>query len=122
MDAEWGSVCPFLVAYTIGTDFRPTSRRYRAADIACFDRYGRARTPSGLGVVDEIDLRAKPDAVRAAIELLDPPSDRWRFDPEQVPGGGRLRLHAPVGPGSDPSTTLVDVRRTLETLAQQLKN
>jgi nitroreductase len=115
-------ICLFPVAYTIGTDFSPTSRRYPAPDIAYFDRFGRTKTSSGPGVVDEIDLKAKPDAVRAAIESLDSPSDRWRFDLEQVPGGSRLRLHAPVDPGDDPSAALAEVRQTLDSLAQQLKS
>ena len=114
-------ICLFPVAYTIGTDFKPTSRRYPAPDIAYFDRYGRTKTQSGPGVVDEIDLKAKPDAVRAAIESLDSSSDHWRFDLEQVPGGSRLRLHAVVGPGGDPSTALAEVRRTLDTLARRLE-
>ena len=115
-------ICLFPVAYTIGTDFKPTSRRYPAADIAYFDRYGRTKTASGPGVVDEIDLKARPDAVRAAIEAFDVPSDQWRFDLEQVPGGSRLRLHAPVEAGSDPSKALAEVRQTLDALAQQLKS
>ena len=114
-------ICLFPVAYTIGADFKPTSRRYPAPDIAYFDRYGRTKTQSGPGVVDEIDLKAKPDAVRAAIESLDSSSDHWRFDLEQVPGGSRLRLHAAVGPGGDPSTALAEVRRTLDTLARRLE-
>ena len=114
-------ICLFPVAYTIGADFKPTSRRYPAPDIAYFDRYGRTKTQSGPGVVDEIDLKAKPDAVRAAIESLDSSSDHWRFDLEQVPGGSRLHLHAVVGPGGDPSTALAEVRRTLDTLARRLE-
>ena len=113
-------ICLFPVAYTIGTDFKPTSRRYPARDIAYFDRYGRTKTQSGPGVVDEIDLKAKPDAVRAAIESLDGAPDHWRFDVEQVPGGSRLRLHAPVAPADNPSAALAEVRQTLEALAQQL--
>lgn len=113
-------ICLFPVAYTIGTDFTPTSRRYPAADIAYFDRYGRTRSQSGPGVVDEIDLKAKPDAVRAAVESLDVPADTWRFDLEQVPGGSRLRLHAPVGPCDDSSAVLAEVRRTLDTLAVRI--
>ncbi|MCY3947901.1 MAG: hypothetical protein OXF61_01725 [Acidimicrobiaceae bacterium] len=115
-------ICLFPVAYTIGTDFTPTSRRYPAADIAYFGRYGRTETQSGPGVVDEIDLKAKPDSVRAAIESLDVPADTWRFDLEQVPGGSRLRLHAPVDPDADPSAALAVVRQTLDKLAQQLKS
>jgi len=115
-------ICLSPVAYTIGADFTPTSRRYPAADIAYFDRYGRTKTQSGPGVVDEIDLQAKPDSVRAAIESLDVPADTWRFDLEQVPGGSRLRLHAPVDPGADPFAALAAVRQTLDKLAQQLKS
>lgn len=114
-------ICLFPVAYTIGTEFKPTSRRYPAEEIAYFDRYGRTRTQSGPGVVDEIDFRAKPDAVRAAIESLDSTSDHWRFDLEQVPGGSRLRLHARVDPGRDPTAELAEVRRTLDALDQRLE-
>jgi len=113
-------ICLFPVAYTIGTEFTPTSRRYPAEDIAYFDRYGRTKTTSGPGVVDEIDLKAKPDAVLAAIESLDSSSDQWRFDIEQVPGGSRLRLHARVDADTDPSARMADVRRRLDLVARRL--
>lgn len=113
-------ICLFPVAYTIGTDFKPTSRRYPAREIAYFDRYGRTRTPTGQGVVDEVDLKAKPDAVRAVLDSLDPSPD-WRFDLEQVPGGSRLRLHAPVEADTDASTMLAALRRTLDRVALQLE-
>ena len=90
------------------------------ADITCFDRYGRTKTQREPGVVDEIDLKAKPDAVRAVTESLDVPFNHWRFDLEQVLGGSRLHLHAALGPGGDSPTVLVEVRRTLDRLAQRL--
>ncbi|MGI9597167.1 MAG: nitroreductase family protein [Acidimicrobiales bacterium] len=115
-------ICLFPVAYTIGTDFKPTSRRYPARDIAYFDRYGRTRTEAGPGVVDEIDLKAKPDVVRSAVESLDPVSSRWRFDLEQVPGGTRLRLHASVDADRDPAAELAEVRAALGSLASRLES
>lgn len=113
-------ICLFPVAYTIGTDFKPTARRYLADDIAYFDRYGHTRSPRGPGVVDEVDLKAKPDLVQAAIDSLDSVPDHWRFDLEQVPGGSRLRLHAPVEDGADSSATLTEVRATLDQVTTRL--
>ncbi len=114
-------ICLFPVAYTVGTDFKPTSRRYPAREIAYFDRYGRTRMTGGAGVVDEIDLKAKPDLVKAAAETLDELSDRWRLDVGQVPGGSRVRLHAAVGSGDDPAAVLAEVRNALQMLARQLE-
>ncbi|MFT5268381.1 MAG: nitroreductase, partial [Acidimicrobiales bacterium] len=34
-------ICLFPVAYTVGTEFKATSRRYPAREITYFDRYGR---------------------------------------------------------------------------------
>ncbi|MGH1492533.1 MAG: nitroreductase family protein [Acidimicrobiales bacterium] len=113
-------ICLFPVAHTIGTDFKPTSRRYPARDIAYFDRYGRTKTSGGPGVVDEVELKAKPDAVRTAIESLDSVFEHWRFDVEQVPGGSRLRLHAPVDASHNPSAKMAEVRRTLDLLVERL--
>ena len=112
-------ICLFPVAYTVGTDFKPTSRRYPAREIAYFDRYGRTRMAGGPGVVDEVDLKAKPDAVRAAIDALNVSAPDQRFDIEQVPGGSRVRLHASVDDG-DPAAVLMQVRHTLGLLTEHL--
>ncbi len=129
---EVTQICLFPVAYTVGVDFKATGRRYPAREIAYFDRYGRTRLDSGAGVVDEIDVKAKPDAVRAAIEGIeaDGASDSGhRFDIEQVPGGSRVRLHrrrsnAGQDDGeadSDSGADLAIVRRTLDLLAERLR-
>lgn len=65
-------ICLFPVAYTVGTDFKATSRRYPAREIAYFDRYGRTleneRGPAlsmadGPGQMVEVDIKAKPEVV-----------------------------------------------------------
>lgn len=65
-------ICLFPVAYTVGTDFKATSRRYPARDITYFDRYGhtiaegRSEPRSivdGPGQLVEIDIKARPEIV-----------------------------------------------------------
>jgi len=65
-------ICLFPVAYTLGTDFKATSRRYPARDITYFDRYGLTlaeersepiELANGPGVVVECDIKAKPEVV-----------------------------------------------------------
>ena len=65
-------ICLFPVAYTVGTDFKATGRRYPARDITYFDRYGRTLAhqhseprslADGPGVVVETDIKARPEAV-----------------------------------------------------------
>ena len=65
-------ICLFPVAYTVGTDFKATSRRYPAREITYFDRYGRTlagersepRSMSdGPGQMVEIDIKARPEIV-----------------------------------------------------------
>lgn len=65
-------ICLFPVAYTAGTDFKATSRRYSAREITYFDRYGRTladgrsepRTVAdGPGVMVEVDVKASPRVV-----------------------------------------------------------
>lgn len=81
-------ICLFPVAYTIGTGFEATSRRYPARQITYFDRYGRtlAGTRSeprsiddGPGVMVEIDIDAKPEVVWPLITDIDLPA---RFSEE----------------------------------------
>lgn len=120
-------ICLFPVAYTKGVDFKPTSRRYPAREITYFDRFGRTRSDAGgREVVDEVDLKAKPDLVRAAAEELginDRPGHRLVV--EQVPGGSRVRLHAAVVGGTETADAggkeLEAVRQFLQTLADQLQ-
>ncbi|MDC1388654.1 nitroreductase family protein [Acidimicrobiales bacterium] len=65
-------ICLFPVAYTVGTDFKATSRRYPARDITYFDRYGRTLAEGrseprsivdGPGQLVEIDIKARPEIV-----------------------------------------------------------
>lgn len=65
-------ICLFPVAYTIGTDFKATSRRYPAREITYFDRYGRTLADGrseprsiddGPGQLVEIDIKASPEIV-----------------------------------------------------------
>lgn len=69
---EVTQICLFPVAYTVGTDFKATSRRYPARDITYFDRYGRTLADQhseprsiedGPGQMVEIDIKAKPQVV-----------------------------------------------------------
>ena len=112
-------ICLFPVAYTIGTDFKPTTRRYPARDIAYFDRYGHTRAADGAeGVVAEIDLKVKPEVVGDAIRQLTRP-DEWRIVIEQVPGGSRVRVHGPGLPVDRSTDALDAVRHWLSELAQR---
>jgi nitroreductase len=74
-------ICLFPVAYTFGTDFSPTRRRYPAREITYFDRYGRTlhgerhepRTLDGApGVMVELDVKARPETVWTVLDELDP--------------------------------------------------
>lgn len=77
------TIVTFPVAYTVGTDFRPVSRR-TAAEITYFDRWGytRARASGdgspriadGQGVVVEIDIDARPRAVWPLISDIQLPA------------------------------------------------
>ena len=69
---EVTQICLFPVAYTVGTDFKATSRRYPARDITYFDRYGRTLAEGrseprsivdGPGQLVEIDIKARPEIV-----------------------------------------------------------
>ncbi len=77
-------ICLFPVAYTLGTDFKATGRRYPARDIAYFDRYGRTVAGTALdgltladgpGVVVEIDIKAKPRVVWQHVTDVNLPAD-----------------------------------------------
>ena len=92
-------ICLFPVAYTKGVDFSPSPRRHPARDIAYFDRFGRTRPsaddPTLVEVVAETDVKVRPDVVRAAI--ADSELAELRVEVEQIPGGSRIRAHAPGG-------------------------
>jgi nitroreductase len=97
-------ICMFPVAYTVGTDFKSTSRRHPARDIAYFDRYGRTRS-DGPGVTDEVEIKAKPaaveqlttsDALKTVSASFTDHNRQIRSVLEQVPGGTRLQLHIPL--------------------------
>ena len=86
-------ICLFPVAHTIGTDFSPTTRRYPAREIAYVDRWERT-VVDGPGVVVETEVKAPPSVVEPiAGDRIDP---THRLTVERVPGGTRLRLHAPA--------------------------
>jgi len=97
-------ICLFPVAYTVGTDFKATSRRYPARDITYFDRYGQTMEGTrseprsmadGPGMVVEIDIKAKPDLVWkyvSDVNLSAQFSEEFQLgtwdDPEATPGVG----------------------------------
>lgn len=99
-------ICLFPVAYTKGTDFKPTSKRYPAREIAYFDRYGRtiggmrsdrATLADGPGVAVEAEIKAPPARVWALVTDINVPaqfSDEfqgavWRDDTTE-PGVGSV--------------------------------
>ena len=65
-------ICLFPVAYTLGTEFKATTRRYPAREITHFDRYGRTLAgerseprsmDGGPGQMVEVDIKARPEIV-----------------------------------------------------------
>lgn len=108
-------ICLFPVAYTIGTGFSPTSRRYPAREIAYVDRWERT-VIDGPGVVVETEVKASPRFVEPHLGGL---SDDHRTTVEQIPGGTRLRLHAPAT-GDDPATIAADQDRLRAELADRI--
>ncbi len=99
-------ICLFPVAYTKGTDFKPTSKRYPAREITYFDRYSRtiarARSSSatvvdGPGVAVEAEIKAPPEKVWSLVTDLNLParfssefqSAVWRDDVTE-PGVGSV--------------------------------
>jgi nitroreductase len=113
-------ICLFPVAYTKGVDFSPSPRRHPARDIAYFDRFGQTRPsaddPTFVEVVAEADVKVRPDAVHAAIadtELAD-----LRVVVEQIPGGSRIRVHAPGG--DDPSARRTGLEQQLAGIVASL--
>jgi len=86
-------ICLFPVAYTIGTDFSATSRRYPARAITYFDRYGRtlagaASEPrsidDGPGVMVETDIKAPPEVVWGLIGEWETTSHVAEWDEPKV--------------------------------------
>jgi nitroreductase len=117
-------ICLFPVAWTKGSNFKSTSRRYAAREIAYFDRYGHTKLETGPGVVDEIDVTPKPDVVRAAIDRLDHIPSGSRFSIEQVPGGSRVRLHTALASTETSLTAreaIAEIRDVLERLNTELE-
>jgi len=93
-------ICLFPVAYTLGTDFSPTARRYPAREIAYFDRYGHtiggdrsdSRTLSdGPGAAVEADIKAPPHRVWEFVSDITVPA---RFS-EEYQGGEWVTLTGP---------------------------
>ena len=99
-------ICLFPVAYTKGTDFKPTSRRYPAREITYFDRYSRtlagqrsdaATMADGPGVAVETDIKAPPAKVWALVTDINVPAQFsnefqgavWRDDVTE-PGVGSV--------------------------------
>lgn len=73
-------ICLFPVAWTVGTDFKATGRRYPAKEITYFDRYGMtfdeersepAALADGPGAVVEVDVKARPQVVWDLVTDLD---------------------------------------------------
>lgn len=113
-------ICLFPVAYTKGVDFSPSHRRRPARDITYFDRFGRIRPsaddPTLVEVVAEADVKARPDVIAAAI--ADSELAGLRVDVEQIPGGSRIRAHAPAE--DDPSARRSELVAQLAGVVQPL--
>jgi len=113
LPADVTQICLFPVAYTKGVDFSASTRRHPARDIAYFDRFGQTRPsaddPTLVEVVAETDVKVRPAVVEAAIagsELAE-----LRVAVEQIPGGSRIRVHAPGG--DQPSVRRTELERDL---------
>ena len=113
-------ICLFPVAYTKGVEFSPSTRRHPARDIAYFDRFGQTRPspddPSVVEVVVEADVKVKPEVVDAAI-AASPLADR-RVVTETIPGGSRIRVHAPAG--DRPSARRIELDEQLAAVVESL--
>ena len=111
---EVTQICLFPVAYTKGVDFSPATRRHPARDITYFDRFGCTRPsaddPALVEVVAEADVKVRPEAVTAAI--ADSELAALRVEVELVPGGSRIRVHAPGG--DQPSARRTELELQLE--------
>lgn len=78
------TIVTFPVAYTKGSEFKPAPRR-PASEITYFDQWGftrsrpsvdgTARVADGQGVVAEIDIDARPDAIWPLISDIDLPAE-----------------------------------------------
>ena len=112
--ADVTQICLFPVAYSIGVDFSPSTRRHPAREIAYFDRYGHTRLADGPAVVAETDVKARPDLVRAELESRTTTAE-MRIDVELIPGGSRVRVHAAAD--DRPDDTLAELRGWLADVA-----
>lgn len=86
-------VALFPVAYTKGTEFSPSARRYPAKQITYWNKYARtfdeergdgSEISGGPGTVVEIDIKASPSRVWELVTDVDLPG---RFS-EEYQGGG----------------------------------
>ena len=81
--------------------------------MAYFDRFGCTRPsaddPALVEVVAETDVKVRPEVVTAAI--ADSELAALRVEVELVPGGSRIRVHAPGG--DRPSTRRAALERQL---------
>ena len=113
-------ICLFPVAYTKGVEFSPSARRHPARDITYFDRFGRTRPsaddPTLVEVVAETDVKVPPDPVAAAI--ADSDLAQRRVEVEHIPGGCRIRVHAPGG--DQPSARRTELEMQLADLVRAL--
>ena len=103
-------ICLFPVAYTKGVDFSASTRRHPARDITYFDRFGQTRPsaddPRVVEVVAETDVKVRPEVITAAI--ADSELAELRVGVEQIPGGSRIRVHAPGGDEASARRTELD--------------
>ena len=103
-------ICLFPVAYTKGVDFSASTRRHPARDITYFDRFGQTRPsaddPKVVEVVAETDVKVRPEVITAAI--ADSELAELRVGVEQIPGGSRIRVHAPGGDQASARRTELD--------------
>ena len=103
-------ICLFPVAYTKGVDFSASTRRHPARDITYFDRFGQTRPsaddPTVVEVVAETDVKVRPEVITAAI--ADSELAELRVGVEQIPGGSRIRVHAPGGDQASARRTELD--------------
>jgi len=120
LPADVTQICLFPVAYTKGVEFSPSSRRHPARDIAYFDRFGQTRpSPDDSSIVEvvvEADVKVKPDVVNAAIAAS--PLADLRLVTEQIPGGSRVRVHAPAG--DQPSARRAELDEQLAAMVASL--
>ncbi len=110
---EVTQICLFPVAYTKGVDFSPATRRHPARDITYFDRFGQ--TPA-VGRRPGARRGRRRDRREGAARgghaaIADSELAALRVEVELVPGGSRVRVHAPGG--EQPSARRAALERQL---------